>query len=135
MLRSRERPRIYADLNVTPLMDLAWTLLVVFIIMATATVEGIAVDLPKASTAQAMSKPRTRAITVANDGRIYLDTTQVSLGMLEQELRKLVAADPTLPVVVRGDQEVRYDEVMAVLEVLKRSGILNVGLVTQRLVR
>jgi biopolymer transport protein ExbD len=134
-MRRRERPRIYDELNVTPLMDLAWTLLVVFIIMATATVEGIAVDLPKASAAAAMSKPRTRAITVANDGSIYLDTTQVSLGILEQQLAKLLASDPTLPVVVKGDQEVRYNEVVAVLNVAKRAGVVNVGLVTQRLVR
>jgi biopolymer transport protein ExbD len=134
-MRRRERARIYDELNVTPLMDLAWTLLIVFIIMATATVEGINIDLPKASTAAAMSKPRTRAVTVADDGRIYLDTTQVSLGILAQELGKALAADPTLPVVVRGDQEVRYNEVIAVLEVIKESGVINVGLVTQRLVR
>jgi biopolymer transport protein ExbD len=134
-MRRNARPAVYDELNVTPLMDLSWTLLVVFIIMATATVEGIDVDLPKASAAVAMSKPSTRAITVANDGRIYLDTTQVSLPMLERELKGLVAADPGLPVVVKADQEVRYNEVVAVLDVARQAGVANVGLVTQRLVR
>lgn len=134
-MRRSARPAVYDELNVTPLMDLSWTLLVVFIIMATATVEGIDVDLPKASAAVAMSKPSTRAITVANDGRIYLDTTQVSLPMLERELKGLVAADPGLPVVVKADQEVRYNEVVAVLDVARQAGVANVGLVTQRLVR
>lgn len=134
-MRRSARPAIYDELNVTPLMDLAWTLLIVFIIMATATVEGINVELPKASAATAMTKPSTRAITVANDGRIYLDTNQVSLPILERELKGMVAADPNLPVVVKADQEVRYNEVVAVLDVTRSAGVSNVGLVTQRLVR
>lgn len=134
-MRRRPRPKIYDELNVTPLMDLAWTLLVVFIIMATATVQGINVDLPQASAAPSLAKPKTRAITIAADGRIYLDTTQVTLTELEQKLRQYRAADPDLPVVVKGDAQIYYEQVVQVLDVIRLLHIDNLGLVTQRLVK
>ena len=79
--------KLYDELNLTPLMDLAWTLLIVFVIMATATVQGIAVNLPKAGAAPSMGKPKTKAVTITSDGRIYLDTALVSLVELEMRLR------------------------------------------------
>jgi biopolymer transport protein ExbD len=134
-MRRRTRPVIYDQLNVTSLMDLAWTLLLVFIIMATATVQGISVDLPKASQAPSLAKPRTKAITITADGSIYLDTSRVTLAELESLLTQYRAADPELPVVVKGDAALRYDRVIQVLDLIKRLQITNLGLVTQRLVR
>jgi biopolymer transport protein ExbD len=122
-------------LNVTPLLDLAWNLLVIFVIMATATVQGITVALPKASAAPNLGKPKTRAVTVLADGRVYLDTTQVTLPELEDKLRQLRAASPDLPVVVKGDANVRYDDVVHVLDVIKRVDITNLGLATRRFVK
>ena len=134
-MRRRPKPKAYDEINVTPLMDLAWVLLIVFIIIATATVQGIRVSLPRASAAPSLNRPHTRAITVTADGRIFLDTAAVSMAELDGQLRRLYAADPELPVVVRGDAAVRYDNVAQVLDVVRRIGIHNVGLVTQRLVR
>ncbi len=134
-MRKRKKPELYTDLNVTPLMDLAWTLLVVFIIMATATVQGISVDLPKASAAPSLAQPRTKAITIVNDGRIFLDTTRVTLVELESRLQQYRATDPDLPVVVKGDKDVRYALIIDVLDIVKRLGISNLGLVTERLVK
>ncbi|HMK87983.1 MAG TPA: biopolymer transporter ExbD [Steroidobacteraceae bacterium] len=131
----RAKPQAYDQINVTPLMDLAWVLLIVFIIMATATVQGISVALPRASAAPTLARPHTRAVTVTQDGRVFLDTSAVTLPELERKLRQLYAADPDLPVVVRGEASVRYDEVVQVLDVVRRIGIHNIGLVTQRLVR
>ena len=112
-MRHRAKPRAYDEINVTPLMDLAWVLLIVFIIMATATVQSISVALPRASAAVTSHRPHTKAVTIAPDGRIYLDTAPVTLGELEARLRELYAADPELPVVVRGDAAVRYEDVVA----------------------
>src|SRR5450756_881168 len=118
-MRRKALGRLYDDLNVTPLLDLAWVLLIVFIIMATATVQGIAVDLPRASNAPRLAKPRTHAVTVAADGSVYLDTTSVTLSELQTRLARLKALDPEVPIVVKGDAAVRYDSVVQVLDVLK----------------
>ncbi|HUP06570.1 MAG TPA: biopolymer transporter ExbD [Caldimonas sp.] len=126
---------IYDQINITPLMDLAWNLLIVFIIMATATVQGISVDLPRASNSPSLAKPRTKAVTVTQDGHIYLDTTLVTVQELESRLRELKAQNPDLPVVVKGDARVQYDRVIEVLDVIKRVDITKLGLVTQRIVK
>ena len=85
----------YSDINITPMLDLAYVLLVIFIIMTTATVQGIKVNLPKASAAPSLAKPQTKAVTVAADGTIYLDTFPVTLDELENRLRQYKAAKKT----------------------------------------
>lgn len=125
----------YDDINVTPMLDLAYVLLVIFIIMATATVQGIKVNLPKASATPSLSKPQTKAITITPEGTIYLDTSPVTLPELESQLRALKAGNPELPVVVKADGGVQYQHVVDVLDLLGRLEITQLGLVTQKLVK
>ncbi|MEO8629795.1 MAG: biopolymer transporter ExbD [Betaproteobacteria bacterium] len=125
----------YDDINVTPMLDLAYVLLVIFIIMTTASVQGIKVNLPKASDTPSLAKPRTKAITIREDGQVFLDAYPVTIPELEQRLHGLRAADPSLPVVVKGDSAVQYGKVIEVLEMLGRLDITQLGLVTQRIVK
>jgi len=125
----------YDDINITPMLDLAYVLLVIFIIMTTASVQGIKVNLPKASAAPSLAKPQTKAITITETGQIFLDTYPVSLDELRTQLGALKAANPELPVVVKGDTVVQYGRVMEVLELLGQLDITQLGLVTQKLVK
>ena len=134
-MRFKYDTKIYDDINVTPLLDLAWNLLIIFMVMATATVQGIAVDLPRASAAPSLARPHTRAVTITADGRIYLDTVGVTLAELEAQLAAAKAADPKLPLVIKGDKGVPYERVIEVLDVAKRVQITELGLVTDRLVK
>ena len=135
MRRSRNENRMMDEINVTPLLDLAWTLLVVFIIAVTASIQGIKVNMPKASAAKSLTKPRTKAISILADGQIYLDTYPVTLSELETYLRQYRAVDPSFPVVIKGDGKVYYENVVAVLDILQRLEITQLGLVTQNIVR
>ena len=123
------------ELNVVPLLDLAWNLLIVFIMVVTATVQGINVNLPKASAAAGAIKPATRAITIAGEGTIYLDSTPVTLPELEERLKQIKAVNPSFPVVIRGDEGIRYRSMIEVLDLLQKLEITQLGLVTQRLVK
>lgn len=123
--------KAYDDIIVTPMLDLAYVLLLIFIIMTTAAVQGIEVNLPKASAAPSLAKPQTRAVSIDTSGQIYLDTVPLSLPELEARLRELKAADPDIPVVVKGDAAVQYARVVDVLDLLRRLSIAQVGLVTQ----
>ena len=125
----------YDDINVTPMLDLAYVLLVIFIIMTTASVQGIKVNLPKASDAPALAKPKTKAVTIRDDGQIFLDAYPVTMDELESRLRALKAADPDLPVIVKGDAGVQYGKVIDVLDMLGKLDITQLGLVTQRIVK
>jgi biopolymer transport protein ExbD len=134
-MRLRIETPIYDQVNLTPLMDLAWCLLIIFMVMATAAVQGIMVDLPRASAAPSLAKPKTRSISITDDGRIYLDTSIVTIAELEEKLAALKAQTPDLPIVVRADAHVQYQQVIEVLDVTKRLDITQLGLVTQRLVK
>ena len=125
----------YDDINVTPMLDLAYVLLVIFIIMTTASVQGIKVNLPKASDAPSLAKPKTKAVTIRDDGQIFLDAYPVTMAELEARLRALKAADPSLPVIVKGDAGVQYGKVIDVLDMLGKLDITQLGLVTQRIVK
>lgn len=125
----------YDDINITPMVDLTFVLLIIFIIMTTAAVQGVKVNLPQASKQPSIAESKTKAITITGDGTIYLDTYPVSMGELESRLASFYAADPTLPVVIKGDAMVQYQTVMEVLDLVGRIGITQVGLVTQKLVK
>src|SRR5882672_12259055 len=113
----------YDDINVTPMVDLYLVLLLIFIIMTTAGIQGVKVNLPKASNTPSLAKPKTKAITVNNEGKVFLDTVPVTIQELEQRLSAQKAQTPDFPVVVRGDSLTQYQGVMDVLDVIGRLGI------------
>ena len=123
----------FDDINVTPMVDLYLVLLLIFIIMTTASVQGVKVNLPSASKASSpkLEAPKTQAITIDLEGRIRLNTLPVTLAELESKLGQIKAAIPDVPVVVRGDRQSQYQGIMDVLDVLGRLGINQIGLATQ----
>ena len=123
----------FDDINVTPMVDLYLVLLLIFIIMTTAGVQGVKVNLPSASKASSpkLDAPKTQAITIDPTGNIKLNTFSVTLAELEARLVQIKAATPEVPVVVRGDRGSQYQGVMDVLDVLGRVGITQIGLATQ----
>ena len=122
----------YDDINVTPMLDLAYVLLVVFIILTTASVQGVKVDSPTTRASENLARPQTRAITITADGSIFLDAYPVDLAQLKARLADHKAANPALPVVLKGDAAAQYETVMQVLEVAKSLDITELGLVTRR---
>lgn len=131
MASAHDENEPYDEINITPMLDLAYVLLVIFIIMTTASVQGIKVNLPKASDTPSLAKPKTKAITISDTGQVYLDTYPVTLDELRTQLASAKAAVPDLPVVVKGDTVVQYGKVMEVLDLLGKVGITQMGLVTQ----
>jgi biopolymer transport protein ExbD len=134
-MKINEENEPYDEVNVTPMLDLAYVLLIIFIILTTATVQGIKVNLPKASEAPSLAESRTKAISITADGTIYLDTYVVSSNELESLLRQYKAVDPALPVIVKADSNVAYQRVVDVLDMLGQLEITQIGLVTQRVVK
>lgn len=134
-MKLQEENAAYDEINVTPMLDLAYVLLIVFILMTTAAVQGITVNLPKASDTPSLAKPQTKTITITADGTIFLDTVPVSMELLESTLQQYKAVNPALPVVIKGDAAVQYEKVVGVLALLAKLDITQIGLVTQNLVK
>ncbi|MCW0182027.1 ExbD/TolR family protein [Zavarzinia sp.] len=126
----------YDDINITPMLDLAYVLLVIFIIMTTASVQGMKVNLPRASAQPSLAESKTQAISLTADGKIFLNTTPVaSLDDLKQRLLSQKALTPDFPVVIKGDGLSQYQGVMDVLDLLGQVGVSQVGLATKPLVK
>ena len=125
-----EKP--YDDINITPMLDLAYVLVVIFIIMTTASVQGVKVDLPKGSSVVSLAVPKTKVISVNNAGQVFIDAIPVSLAELEAKLRDAKAITPDLPIVLKGDRQSQYEKIMNVLDVCGRVGITSLGLAAQR---
>ena len=126
---------VYDEINITPMLDLAYVLLVIFIIMTTATVQGIKVNLPKASSQPSLAENKTKAISITADGTLYIDTFPVTMPELENLLRQYKAANPDLPVIIKADSSIPYQRVVDVLDLVGRLEITQLGLVTQKLVK
>jgi len=122
----------FDDINVTPMLDLAYVLLVIFIIMTTASVQGVKVSLPKSKMTASLAKPHIKAITITEKGDLFLDAYPVSLEQLETRMAQLKQVNPAQAVVLKGDAHTHYLKIMQTLEVLKKVDITDIGLVTGR---
>jgi biopolymer transport protein ExbD len=122
----------YDDINITPMLDLAYVLVVIFIIMTTASVQGVKVDLPHGSSTVSLAVPKTKVISISNSGQIFIDAIPVSLAELGAKLRDAKAVTPDLPIVLKGDRGVQYEKIMNVLDLCGQVGITNIGLAAQR---
>jgi biopolymer transport protein ExbD len=128
----QEENQPFDDINVTPMLDLAYVLLVIFIIMTTASVQGVKVQVPKTKMIASLAKPHLKAITISEKGDLYLDAYPVSLEQLETRMAQLKAQNPAQAVVLKADAHAHYLKIMQTLEVLKKVDVTDIGLVTGR---
>ena len=117
-VQSEDKP--YDDINITPMLDLAYVLLVIFIIMTTAAVQGMKVDLPHASAQQSLATPTTKSITITSDGRFSGYRSGEHDRPAEHAWWPTNSRPPNFPVVVSGDGQASYQTIMNVLDLLGR---------------
>jgi biopolymer transport protein ExbD len=122
----------YDSINVTPMLDLAYVLLVVFILMTTASVQGLTVSLPKPSNKPSTERHELAIVQVTPQGSLLLNGAPVSLDELETQLVAVKARDPQSTVAIRGDARAQYQAVIGVIDLCNRL-VLNMGLVTSRI--
>jgi biopolymer transport protein ExbD len=120
------------ELNITPLLDLAFVLLVIFIITTPQMSNDLEMNLPSPKKNDAPAPPpKVNRLTVESTGRIMLNDQVVELAALKPTLVALKASDPETPVVVRGAADVDYQRVISVLDALQQADITKVGLATE----
>jgi biopolymer transport protein ExbD len=122
----------YDDINITPMLDLAYVLLVIFILMCTASVQGMKANLPRGGAASKTPvKNKVQSIAVSAENQFYLNNEPVTIEQLESRLAQAKASNPQLQVVVKGDSVTQYASVIEVLNVIGQLGIKQVGLATK----
>ena len=117
-----------ADINVTSLVDVAFVLLIIFMITAPIMQGGVDVDLPRAE-ARPLSAKEGMVVTVDRQGRIFVDETEVSYDDFRITFPSMVQTRKPTGIYLRADQGVPYGSVVRVLAVIRQSGVQNVGLV------
>jgi biopolymer transport protein ExbD len=127
---SQSQHHAMAELNITPLLDLAFVLLVIFIITTTPVVNDLELNLPKATNRPKDPPKKVNYVTIEESGRIFLNKLEVDLPGLQTEMIALRKADPDLNVTLRGDARAKYDKVVAVMDVLQLCNIAKVNLAT-----
>ena len=133
MLRRRrmrgEKPKAAVDM--TSLIDLTFLLLVTFIVTLPALEQGVSIMLPQAKTDTLPSKNnKANTITVDSMNRLFLNGKPTTLADLESTLKAMVAEDPEVPVLVRGDERLDYGSVMNVVKVVYKCKVHRMSLVT-----
>ena len=123
----------YDSINVTPMLDLAYVLLVVFILMTTAGVQGLTMTLPKPSNKPSTEQHEVKIVQVMESGAFMVNGVGVSLAQLEGQLDAARTRDPKFSVMIRGEARAPYDGVILVVDLVNRMGIANVGLITSRI--
>ena len=124
--------KAYDSINVTPMLDLAYVLLVVVILMTTASVHGLAISMPKPSNKPSTEKHELLIVQVAAGGGLVLNGVGVSPDELEARLNEAKTRAPKLSGAIRGDGASRYARVVEVIDLCNRLGV-NMSLVTARI--
>lgn len=127
---SKSAHHTLTELNITPLLDLAFVLLVIFIITTTPIVNDLELDLPLASKNPKDPKPKVNYVTVDAAGKIFLNKFELTIESLRDQMISLRTENPDLNVVLRGDAKTKYRKIVEVMDMLQQANVGKVALAT-----
>jgi len=129
-----EDEEVLSDINITPLVDVMLVLLIIFMITAPMLHQGIEVALPKSEAQSLPNKVEDPLVLSINrDGMVYLRDKPVHPTKLVEVLTPVLRGRKDQMVFLKGDRDVAYGRVVEVLDTLRRGGIVQVGMVTERI--
>jgi biopolymer transport protein TolR len=120
-----------AQINVTPLVDVMLVLLVIFMVTAPIIQQGVQVNLPQAKAGAIPGTEELLVVTIAKNGKVYLNDNPLTLAELGDKLRAIRKLQADKQVYLRADQDVRYGLVMKAVAEIKQAGIERLGMVTR----
>jgi biopolymer transport protein ExbD len=130
-MQVRSHAALESNINVTPLVDVCLVLLIIFMVVVPVMVNGVPVKLPVAKGDPVPESQRQLAITVKDDGTVYLGAVVVRNEQVASELQRMHGEGPERSVAVRGDQRVAYGEVVKVLDACRAAGYNDVRLMSE----
>lgn len=122
----------YDTINVTPMLDLAYVLLVVFILMTTASVQGMPMSMPKPSAKPPTEKHEMHVLRVNANGSLELDGAPRTDQQMKDELGVVKARDAQSSIVIQGDPKARYERVIEMIDLCNEVEI-GMSLATSRI--
>jgi biopolymer transport protein ExbD len=132
--RSRRVATTLAEINVVPLVDVMLVLLIIFMVTAPMLQRGFDVNLPVARRAQPITEERTYVtvpLSFRRDHIVQVDDAPIHFEILNEKMRQLMLSKPDRQVFLRGDANITYQELLAVMDKIKEGGVEKVGLVAK----
>ncbi len=127
MNRKIKKPKMMAEINITPFTDVVLVLLIIFMIATPFIYQSsMNVQLPQASKSEETT--RDMIVTINSRGEVFLDNSKMDLNTLKVKLSAAVRNKPNASVIINGDKNVRYDSVIQVMDILTRAGVKNPAL-------
>ena len=120
----------FNEINVTPFVDVMLVLLIIFMVTAPMLTSGISVDLPKTKASALPGNDQPVAVTVRQDGTVYIQNTEVALSELGEKLAAVLGEKKDTRIFIRGDRAIDYGRVMQVVAEVNRAGFTRVALLT-----
>lgn len=121
-----------ADINITPLVDVVFVLLIIFMVTAPVLQSGIEVNVPKTRTVKEITEER-MVISINKDQRVFLGNDPININEIKTRLRQKIRDPQHQSVFLRADQDVPFGAFATVMDAVKQAGITNVSIVTQPL--
>ncbi len=128
---SRKRKAAMADINITPFVDVLLVLLIIFMVAAPMMTGSIELDLPKGTTNANQSGDEPIAVSIKDDGTIYLQEEQTKLHSLPEKLLAITNSNIDSKIFVRADSKIDYGRVMEAVKAINSAGFTQVVLVTE----
>ena len=126
-----KRRRLLSEINVVPYVDVMLVLLVIFMIAAPMLTQGVQVNLPQSQSQPVQPRSKPLILSVNAQGQTFVADRLVAPAVLTQAVQAAREAAPDLQVLVRGDRDARYGQVIALMAALQRAGVHDVGLLTE----
>ncbi len=128
----KRHKKLMSEINVVPYIDVMLVLLVIFMITAPLLSQGVKVDLPRAAAQPVESQDQeTLVVTVDRQGNYFLDDRRISSEELRRKVAAILRVRPKTPVLIRGDRQANYGEVVKAMTLLQSAGAPSVGLLTE----
>lgn len=132
----QKAPPPVADINVTPMVDVMLVMLIIFMVITPMLSKGISVDLVKTKNPIAMSaadKEDAVLVAVSRDGRVYLNTTQMTADTIPGKVKDMLTNRLDKTCYIKSDSRARYEKVVEVVDNLRSAGVDNIGLLTEQI--
>jgi biopolymer transport protein TolR len=126
-----ERQAVFAEINITPMVDVMLVLLIIFMVAAPMMTTGVTVDLPESSANAVQGQDEPLTISITSDGKVYIQKSVVAIKDMRGKLKAIAGERKDLRIFVRGDKSVDYGRIMQVVGEINAAGFAKVALITE----
>jgi biopolymer transport protein TolR len=130
--RGRSKRRGFAEINVTPMVDIMLVLLIIFMVAAPMMTSGVNVDLPKAQSSPIQGQDEPLTVSIQKSGKVFINKDAIKVENLGVKLKAIIGEKADTRILVRGDSQVDYGKIMQVVGAINAAGFTKVALITDQ---